>query len=51
MEAIVKTVPSKAKMPIKAVKSKIDGLPKRNFGFAKYYVTITDDLFEDDLKN
>lgn len=26
------------------------GLPKRNFGFAKDYVFITDALFEDDLK-
>jgi hypothetical protein len=51
MEATGKNTSAKAKLPVKPVKSKIDGLPKRNFGFAKYYVTITDDLFEDDLKN
>lgn len=26
------------------------GLPKRNFGFAKDYVFITDELFEEDLR-
>ena len=41
---------SKQKPSIKNKKTKIDGLPKRNAGFAKHYVTITDDLFEDDLK-
>jgi hypothetical protein len=41
---------SKPKTTPKAKKNKYDGLPKRNPGFAKYYVTITDDLFEDDLQ-
>ena len=40
----------KQKVPVKNKKNKVDGLPKRNFGFAKYYVTISDDLFEEDLK-
>jgi hypothetical protein len=50
MEATVKNTPTKAKLPVKPVKSKIDGLPKRNPGFARHYVTITDDLFAEDLK-
>lgn len=40
----------KQKVPVKNKKNKVDGLPKRNAGFAKYYVTITDELFEEDLK-
>ena len=43
-------LPNKQKVSVKNKKNKVDGLPKRNFGFAKHYVTITDDLFEDDLK-
>jgi len=40
----------KQKVAVKNKKNKVDGLPKRNPGFAKYYVEITDDLFADDLK-
>ena len=40
----------KQKVSIKNKKNKVDGLPKRNAGFAKHYVTITDELFEEDLK-
>ena len=31
-------------------KVKVSTLPKRNAGFARNYVTITDDLFEEDLR-
>jgi hypothetical protein len=48
MKTAIRT--SAIKTKAKPTKAKIDGLPKRNPGFAKYYVTITDDLFEEDLK-
>jgi hypothetical protein len=55
MEKIVKKATQKVIKPTLIAKdknpnAKVVGLPKRNFGFAKDYLFISEDAFTEDLK-